>query len=80
MTVTVRPANEVSWDDLRAVFGTRGDPANCQCQWFKARDVWAIPKPERADRLLTAGAEPAPPRGQPAPAGAADRRRAEPDR
>ncbi|GIF74363.1 GNAT family N-acetyltransferase [Asanoa siamensis] len=51
MTVTVRPANEASWDDLRAVFGTRGDPANCQCQWFKARDVWALPKQERVDRL-----------------------------
>jgi GNAT superfamily N-acetyltransferase len=51
MTVTVRPADKVSWDDLRAVFGTRGDAANCQCQWFKARDVWAIPKAERAERL-----------------------------
>ncbi|MDG4824312.1 GNAT family N-acetyltransferase [Asanoa sp. WMMD1127] len=51
MTVTVRPANEVSWADLRAVFGERGDPANCQCQWFKARDVWKIPKPERTARL-----------------------------
>lgn len=47
----MRPANEATWADLRAVFGTRGDPANCQCQWFKARDVWAIPKSERADRL-----------------------------
>ncbi|SNT65617.1 Acetyltransferase (GNAT) family protein [Asanoa hainanensis] len=51
MTVSVRPADEASWDDLQLVFGTRGDPANCQCQWFKARDVWAIPKPERVDRL-----------------------------
>jgi GNAT superfamily N-acetyltransferase len=51
VTVSVRPANEASCDDLRAVFGERGDAANCQCQWFKARDVWAIPKAERADRL-----------------------------
>jgi len=51
VTIAVRPANKASWDDLRAVFGTRGDAANCQCQWFKARDVWAIPKPERAARL-----------------------------
>jgi GNAT superfamily N-acetyltransferase len=51
VTIAVRSANEASWDDLRAVFGTRGDAANCQCQWFKARDVWAIPKPERAARL-----------------------------
>ena len=26
---------EVPWDDVRAVFGTRGDPARCWCQWFK---------------------------------------------
>ncbi|WP_166880864.1 GNAT family N-acetyltransferase [Salinibacterium sp. ZJ450] len=26
---------EVPWDDVRAVFGTRGDPASCWCQWFK---------------------------------------------
>ena len=25
-TLSVVPANEAPWDDLRAVFGTRGDP------------------------------------------------------
>ena len=33
--VTIVPANEASWDDLQAVFGTRGDPSRCQCQRFK---------------------------------------------
>ena len=33
--VTVVPANEASWDDLQAVFGTRGDPSRCQCQRYK---------------------------------------------
>ncbi|MEV4622096.1 GNAT family N-acetyltransferase [Asanoa sp. NPDC049573] len=51
MAITVRPANEASEADLTAVFGSRGDPANCQCQWFKARDVWSLPKQERVDRL-----------------------------
>jgi len=49
--VTV-PANEASWDDLRAVFGTRGDPARCQCQWFKSDRQWrSVPVSERAQRL-----------------------------
>jgi GNAT superfamily N-acetyltransferase len=33
--VTVVPANEASWSDLTAIFGTTGYPARCQCQWFK---------------------------------------------
>jgi GNAT superfamily N-acetyltransferase len=47
------PANEVSWDDLQAIFGTRGDPARCQCQWFKIRqrDWRSVPVDERAHRL-----------------------------
>ena len=34
-TVTVVPANQASWDDLRAIFGVRGYPAYCQCQKYK---------------------------------------------
>ncbi len=47
------PANEASWEDLQAVFGTRGDPARCQCQAYKVRDMdWrSIPIEERALRL-----------------------------
>lgn len=35
--VRVVPANEVPWDDLQAVFGTRGAAHRCQCQ----RQIWA---------------------------------------
>ena len=33
-TVTVVPANEASWDNLVAIFGTT-DAGRCQCQRFK---------------------------------------------
>lgn len=33
--ITVLPANQVSWDDVQTVFGSRGYPASCQCQRFK---------------------------------------------
>lgn len=51
--ISVVPANEASWDELQAVFGTRGDPSRCQCQWFKARDKdWrSIPVEVRSERL-----------------------------
>jgi len=41
--VTIAPANEASWDDLRAVFGTRGDPSRCNCQRYKMQpgESWA---------------------------------------
>jgi GNAT superfamily N-acetyltransferase len=37
------PANEASWEDLQAVFGTRGDPSRCCCQRYKMlpRESWA---------------------------------------
>lgn len=31
----VSPASEVPFADVEAVFGTRGDPAHCWCQWYK---------------------------------------------
>ncbi|HET9522105.1 MAG TPA: GNAT family N-acetyltransferase [Candidatus Limnocylindrales bacterium] len=34
------PANEASWEDLRAIFGNRGYAAYCQCQKPKIRN-WA---------------------------------------
>jgi GNAT superfamily N-acetyltransferase len=51
--VVVVPANEASWEDLQAVFGSRGDPAGCQCQRFKlGRWEWTPqPHEERAARL-----------------------------
>jgi len=35
MNLDVLPANESSWEDLQAVFGTRGDPSRCWCQRFR---------------------------------------------
>jgi GNAT superfamily N-acetyltransferase len=55
-TVTVVPANRASWEDLRAVFGTRGDPSRCWCQRFKMApgESWASVGPdELAHRLRT---------------------------
>ena len=48
------PANEASWKDLRAVFGTRGAAATCWCQRYKLRPREAFskfPAEERARRL-----------------------------
>ncbi|MBA2388947.1 MAG: GNAT family N-acetyltransferase [Geodermatophilaceae bacterium] len=33
--ITVVPANEATWDDLAAIFGTADYPGRCQCQRFK---------------------------------------------
>jgi GNAT superfamily N-acetyltransferase len=51
--ISVVPANEASWDDLDTVFGTRGDPPRCRCQYFKFRGPeWrSVPIEERAARL-----------------------------
>jgi GNAT superfamily N-acetyltransferase len=51
--ITIVPANEASWEDLQAVFGTRGDTSRCQCQHYKIRDMeWrSVPIEERAFRL-----------------------------
>jgi GNAT superfamily N-acetyltransferase len=53
-TLRIVPANEASWDDIQAVFGTRGDAAVCQCQRFKLGPKEAFrsfPAEERAMRL-----------------------------
>ncbi|USQ80990.1 GNAT family N-acetyltransferase [Ornithinimicrobium faecis] len=50
----IRPANEASWDDLQAIFGTRGSGARCQCQRYKLlpRESFADqPVEERQFRL-----------------------------
>jgi GNAT superfamily N-acetyltransferase len=52
--VTIVPANEASWDDLQAVFGSRGSAATCQCQRYKLqrREAFgSFPAAERARRL-----------------------------
>ena len=51
--ISIVPANEASWDDVHAVFGERGYPSTCQCQWFKIRDSeWrSVPVEELKERL-----------------------------
>lgn len=53
VAISVVPANEASWDDLKTVFGTRGYASKCQCQWFKTAPAeWpAIRADERAEQL-----------------------------
>jgi GNAT superfamily N-acetyltransferase len=33
--VRVEPLTPARWDDAVVVFGTRGDPSSCWCQWFR---------------------------------------------
>jgi len=52
--ITVVPANEASWEDLQAVFGTRGSAAVCWCQRYKLapREAFSkFPAEERALRM-----------------------------
>ena len=35
MPITVRPVEEALFDDVQTIFGTRGDPARCQCQGYR---------------------------------------------
>lgn len=51
--LTIVPANQATCDDLDLVFGARGEPGHCRCQWFKSsRSEWrALPVDERAERL-----------------------------
>jgi GNAT superfamily N-acetyltransferase len=35
MVVSVVPVVDAPWEDVRTVFGTRGDPARCWCRYFK---------------------------------------------
>ena len=54
--LTIVPANEASWDDLQALFGTRGAAATCWCQRYKLAPKEAFksfPAEERAHRLRT---------------------------
>lgn len=51
--VRIVPANEASWDDLRAIFGTADYPARCQCQRFKVHGwIWRdSTQPQRSAML-----------------------------
>lgn len=58
----VVPAASAPFADVEAVFGTRGDPARCWCQWYKIRGAeWREASPEGLrDRLAAQLAEPGP--------------------
>jgi GNAT superfamily N-acetyltransferase len=52
--LTVVPANEAGWDDLQAIFGTRGPASRCFCQRYKLHrreSFGGFPADERAARL-----------------------------
>lgn len=51
--LTVRPANEATWEDLQTVFGARGAASRCQCQRqvLGDHDWWFMPVEERAQLL-----------------------------
>lgn len=34
-TLRIVPVTDAPWDDVRTVFGTRGDPSTCWCQYYK---------------------------------------------
>jgi GNAT superfamily N-acetyltransferase len=52
--ITVVPANEASFEDLQAIFGTRGPASRCQCQRYKLARLECFdtyPVEVRAQRL-----------------------------
>jgi GNAT superfamily N-acetyltransferase len=52
--LSIVPANEASFEDLQAVFSTRGPASRCQCQRYKLRrreSFGSFPVEERAHRL-----------------------------
>jgi GNAT superfamily N-acetyltransferase len=52
--ISVLPANEVAWEDIATVFGTRGPAQRCWCQRYKLaprESFGRFPAEERADRL-----------------------------
>jgi GNAT superfamily N-acetyltransferase len=57
--LTVVPVDQASWADLQAIFGDRGDPARCRCQYFKETPAqWRSgTAAERAERLREQTAE-----------------------
>ncbi len=53
--VTIVPANEATWDDLAAVFGTAGYAANCMCQRLKTTEwLWRVTTLEERRAMLAA--------------------------
>ena len=60
-SLTVVPANHVSFGDVQAIFGTRGQASRCQCQRYKLAPLESFgltPVKERALRAQTSCGEP----------------------
>jgi len=51
----VAPVGDVPWEHVETVFGTRGDPSTCWCQWFRMprREFDALDASELRDRART---------------------------
>jgi GNAT superfamily N-acetyltransferase len=51
--LTIFPANQASWADLQAIFGTADYPGKCYCQHYKTRDChWSsLSDGDRRSRL-----------------------------
>ena len=55
--VTIVPIADAAWPDVQQVFGTRGDPARCWCQFFKlTNQQWWDEPTEAKEALLHAQA------------------------
>lgn len=54
-SITVEPVRDELWPELERVFGERGDPSGCWCQWFKLTGTQyrELPREQKADRLHT---------------------------
>jgi GNAT superfamily N-acetyltransferase len=51
--LSIIPANQASWADLQAVFGTADYPGRCYCQHYKTRDChWSSLSGEERHRRL----------------------------
>lgn len=51
--VVTRSVDASTWQAITTVFGTKGDPAGCWCQWFKlSRAEWDTAEPHQARELL----------------------------
>ena len=52
-TVRIVPVTDAPWADVERVFGTRGDPAGCWCQFFKLPNAaWKTVTPGECRTLL----------------------------
>ncbi|MFE4952275.1 GNAT family N-acetyltransferase [Leifsonia sp. NPDC056665] len=51
--VVTESVDASTWGELQTVFGTKGDPAGCWCQWFKlSRSDWDAATREETRALL----------------------------